>query len=176
MGHSTFTFRSAFLVWGARAVDGIVWAGAILAALSIVAILVCYLVEVFMRYALNSPTAWASDFVTFFLCGATFLIMPRITAEGGHVAISLIAGKLPPVIEAWGLRAGLLVTSVICFYVGWLAADQVSYNYVRSIATLTVVPVPKWIVMAPIVYGFTFSGVVLIMHLVRYRSGGAAGC
>ena len=170
MSRSASVSWAAPLVWTARAVDVAVWAGTVLAGLSIVAILVCYLVEVFMRYALNAPTAWASDFVTYFLCAATFLIMPRITTEGGHVAISVLAGRLPPALEIWAVRAGGLITAAICFYVGWLAVDQTMYNYERGIATLSVVPVPKWMVMAPIVFGFALSGIVLLIQLVRHKS------
>lgn len=176
MSRSASVSRVTSLVWAVRAVEGAVWAGAILSGASVVAILLCYLIEVFMRYGLNAPTAWASDFVTFFLCSATFLIMPRITSEQGHVAISVLAGRLPPMVETLGIRAGLLITGIICFYVGWLAADQTSYNYVRGIATLSVVPVPKWLIMAPIVYGFVMSGVVLLIQLVRHRPQETARC
>ncbi|NIY94866.1 MAG: TRAP transporter small permease subunit [Rhodobacteraceae bacterium] len=150
-----------------RALDLVVGLGAWAGALCVVGILASYSIEVFMRYLLNAPTAWASDFVKYFLCGAVFLAMPLLTRDGAHVSVTVFKGRLPAGIEAMAVRLGLLISAVVCLMVGWLALQQTLYNYERGIDTMSLIAIPKWIVAAPIAYGFLMSGLVLLAQLVR---------
>lgn len=150
-----------------QALDLFVWLGAWAGALCVVGILASYSIEVFMRYLLDAPTSWASDFVSYFLCGGVFLIMPQLTRDGAHVAVTVFHGKLPARVETTAVRFGLLISAAVCLFVGWLATQQVIYNFSRGIDTMSLVAIPKWIVLAPIAFGFAVSGVVLLAQLVR---------
>lgn len=157
-----------------RALNLVAGAGAWAGALCVLGILVSYAVEVFMRYLLNAPTAWASDFVKYFLCGAVFLAMPLLTREGAHVSVTVLKGKLPAPVESAAIRLGLLISAAVCLLVGWLAFRQAVYNFARGIDTMSLVAIPKWIVAAPIAYGFLLSGLVLLAQAARLDRRGAA--
>ncbi|MBW3097255.1 TRAP transporter small permease [Pseudohoeflea coraliihabitans] len=148
-----------------RVVFGIAFLGAGAGGLCVVAILACYSIEVFMRYVLNAPTSWASDYVTYFLCASVFLTMPQLTREGSHVAVTVLQSSLPAVILRLAIPIGLSISAFICFFVGWLALKQTHYNFVRGIDTMSLAAVPKWTVAAPIAYGFLLSGIVLLLKL-----------
>lgn len=146
-------------------IDRVVMAGMYAAGLCVAGILASYSTEVFMRYLLDSPTSWASDFVKYFLCGAVFLAMPQLTRDGSHVAVNVLKGRLPIVLERMAVKAGLAITAMTCFAVGWLAVAQTLYNFNRDIETMSLVAIPKWVVSAPIAYGFIISGVVVVTSL-----------
>lgn len=156
---------SAWAVGLSRVLRAIALAGAFAGGLCVLAILASYSTEVFMRYALDAPTAWASDSVKYFLCGAIFLTMPQLTIEGSHVAVTVFAEKIPATLERYAVPVGLCMSAGTCFFVGWLAFQQVQYNFVRGIDTMSLVAVPKWVVTAPIAYGFIVSGLVLSLKL-----------
>jgi C4-dicarboxylate transporter, DctQ subunit len=148
------------------AVNGIVLLGSGLGAFCVFAILVSYSIEVFMRYMLSAPTSWASDYVTYFLCGSVFLTMPHLTREGSHVAVTVLQGRLPAAAERLAVILGLAVSAATCLFVGWLALKQTHYNFVRGIDTMSLAAVPKWMIAAPIAFGFILSGVILVLELV----------
>ncbi|MGR3825653.1 MAG: TRAP transporter small permease [Salipiger marinus] len=150
-----------------RLLDIVVGLGAWAGALCVTGILVSYSIEVFMRYLLNAPTSWASDFVKYFLCGAVFLAMPQLTREGAHVSVTVFKGKLPARSEALAARLGLLISAAVCLLVGWLALEQTIYNFSRGIDTMSLIAIPKWIVAAPITFGFVVSGLVLLAQVLR---------
>ena len=147
------------------AVNGIAFLGSGLGALCVFAILVSYSIEVFLRYVLSAPTSWASDYVTYFLCGSVFLTMPLLTLEGSHVAVTVLQGRLPAAVERFAISLGLAVSAGTCLFVGWLALKQTHYNFVRGIDTMSLAAVPKWIIAAPIAFGFILSGVILLLQL-----------
>lgn len=153
-----------------NAVNGIVLLGSGLGALCVLAILGSYSIEVFMRYMLSAPTSWASDYVTYFLCGSVFLTMPHLTREGSHVAVTVLQGRLPADVERLAVSLGLAISAATCLFVGWLALKQTHYNFVRGIDTMSLAAVPKWIIAAPIAFGFIMSGIILVLQLATLIS------
>ena len=60
-------------------------------------IIVCaYCYEVASRYFFNAPTWWADEAVSYSLCIGCFTMMPYVTREKGHVAVTLIVDMLAP--------------------------------------------------------------------------------
>ena len=79
----------------AKALDFISYVAAALAAIGLALITGSYIFEVFSRYVLASPTAWASDFVGYALCAVTFLALPQVTRDKAHVAVSILVDIAP---------------------------------------------------------------------------------
>lgn len=98
-----------------RAVNslGIVFAAAICAAAVIL------LIEVFLRYVLNSPTIWAHETTTF-LCGISFLYGGLYCASrNSHIRVVLIYDQLP--------RKVRRVVNVVISFASFVAAGFFTY-------------------------------------------------
>jgi TRAP-type C4-dicarboxylate transport system permease small subunit len=137
-------------------------------------IVVIYAYEVVVRYFLLSPTLWASDFVSFLLLISVFLVMPWLTREGGHVAVTLVPDHLPPFPARLLTRAGLLIGAVVCLWAFWICLQETASVYERGTMTLTTVRIPKWTLMALIAYGLGNSGLHFLRAALRGPERGAA--
>lgn len=82
----------------------------ILSGLAIVAagLVLCY--SVLGRYILGLSSDWQDELAVFLLVGATFLSAANVQAIRGHIAISVLAGVLPPAIE----RLRLILVDLVC--------------------------------------------------------------
>jgi TRAP-type mannitol/chloroaromatic compound transport system permease small subunit len=76
-----------------RAIDGTTTWTAYLFALLVIPLIIANVIEVFMRYAMNSPTSWALDTTTMsfgalFMLGAAFTLL-----KGAHVRTDMLWEK-----------------------------------------------------------------------------------
>ena len=76
-----------------RAIDDITKWTAYLFALLVIPLIIANVIEVFMRYAMNSPTSWALD-VTTMSFGALFMLGAAFTLlKGAHVRTDMLWEK-----------------------------------------------------------------------------------
>ena len=76
-----------------RAIDGITKWSAYLSAVLVIPLIVANVIEVFMRYFMNSPTSWALD-VTTMSFGALFMLGAAYTLlKGAHVRTDMLWEK-----------------------------------------------------------------------------------
>ena len=76
-----------------RAIDGITTWSAYLFALLVIPLIIANVIEVFMRYVMNSPTSWALD-VTTMSFGALFMLGAAYTLlKGAHVRTDMLWEK-----------------------------------------------------------------------------------
>ena len=81
--------------------------------------------EVFVRYALRDPTAWAFD-VSYIMYGALFMMAGAYTlSRDGHVRGDVIYRLWPPRVQA----AVELVLYLVFFFPGILALIYAGYDY-----------------------------------------------
>ncbi|MCT4685600.1 MAG: TRAP transporter small permease [Roseicyclus sp.] len=151
--------------------DVISHTGFVLGAGAIGLIVVIYAYEVTMRYFFVAPTMWASDFVSFLLLFSVFLVMPWLTREGGHVAVTLLPDMLPERLGALVLRLGWVAGAAACLWAAWISLQENIVLFERGTATLTVVRFPKWTLTAVITYGLLNSG----LYFARLAVAGATG-
>ncbi|KXF78139.1 C4-dicarboxylate ABC transporter permease [Paramesorhizobium deserti] len=89
------------------------------------------LMEVFLRYVLNSPTIWAHE-ATVFLCGAAFVFGGLYcTSRNTHIRVALLYDAFPPRIRR---VADVLISLVSALASGFFA--YAAYHMVRR-AVLT---------------------------------------
>lgn len=157
--------RGAGLI--ARLHDAVSFAGFACGAAALALIVVIYAYEITMRYFFLAPTMWASDFVTFLLLLSVFLVMPWLTREGGHVAVTLVPDMLPEKAGRLLIRAGFLGCSGACFWSGWISLQENLVLFERGTATLSTVRIPKWTLAAFITYGLLNSGIYFLVAAVR---------
>lgn len=155
-------------IWGSmpmrrilRAQDALTWAGFILGATALGAIVAIYAFEVISRYAFGAPTMWASDFVSFLLLILVFATAPWLTRDGGHVAVTILPELLPSIRDAM-LMTGYLVAAGVCLWAGWICLGENIHLFERGTSTLTTIRIPKWILSAFITYGFVNTGLYFI--------------
>lgn len=115
----------------AGAFGRIVNAGGFVFAIAICAAACILLIEVFLRYALNSPTVWAHETTTF-LCGISFLYGGLYCASrNSHIRVVLIYDMLPPKVR----RIVNIVISFASFissgfftYAAWIMTDKALFS------------------------------------------------
>jgi len=102
--------------------------------------------EVFVRYALSAPTAWAFD-MSYILYGALFMMSGAYAlSRGAHVRGDMFYRKMPPRVQG-GLE---LVLYVLFFYPGILALMYAGWSYsmdsmrINEVSVNSPIGVPIW--------------------------------
>lgn len=114
------------------------------AAILLFVIFYVYCQEVVLRYLFNSPTSWGGEVISYAQCASTFLVMPLLTKNGGHVAITLIVERLEP--RAAGILSWFLylVSFIICALGAWISLDETLRQYIDDVQLMKVHPIPQW--------------------------------
>ena len=74
----------------------------ILSALLLAGIVGLFVMEIFMRYAMNSPTKWSNDVISFMMPAMIFLALPEVTRRNQHIAITFLVDTVEDqVAEVW---------------------------------------------------------------------------
>ena len=151
--------------------------GAALASAALLLIVAAYTYEVVSRYFFNQPTLWASDAVSFLLCLAIFLMIPEVSRNGGNVKITLLDDKLSPVVRRRLHLIVGLVSATVCFSVAGVSGLENVRQFVNDISTVSVYPLPKWVLSSAITYGFGVAGCHFLLATVQTTemSGGTQG-
>lgn len=127
------------------------------------AIVVAYCYEVVARYIFNAPTTWADEAVSYSLCIGVFLMMPYVTAKGGHVAVTMIVEMAPPKLARVMTWLTLLLGFVVCAISAWMSLDENVRQFVQDVYLMKVHSIPKWWISVFITYGFASSA----LHFLR---------
>lgn len=149
-----------------RVTDASLW----LAMAALAAIFLAYNVEVVLRYAFNSPTRWSAEFVSYFLLIATFAALPRLTREGGHVAVTVLLEKLPAPVQVRAAVGISLLGAMICCALAWIAAEETLRQISRDVRMMAAVPIPKAAVSGWMVWGLALAA--LQFARLALRGGG----
>lgn len=100
-------------------------------AAGIVAAALILLMEVFLRYVLNSPTIWAHE-TTVFLCGSAFVFGGLYcTCRNSHIRVVLIYDHLSPKAR----RIADIVISLVCALASGFFAYAAYHMVTRAVVT-----------------------------------------
>jgi TRAP-type C4-dicarboxylate transport system permease small subunit len=147
---------------------------AILASLGLISIVGSYVYEVVTRYFFNSPTAWASDYVAYALAASVFLALPKVTKDGGHVAVNILVELLPQrvarIVHTIVNTIGFLCLSLAA----WISFQENLRQYTKGIETLAIVPVPQWWISGFITFGLLLSAFYMLRHAPPSRFDAAS--
>jgi C4-dicarboxylate transporter DctQ subunit len=138
-----------------RVTDASLW----LAMAALAAIFLAYIVEVVLRYAFDSPTRWSAEFVSYFLLLATFAALPRLTRDGGHVAVTVVLERLPASVQRSAAIVIACLGALICFSLAWIAAEETLRQIDRGVRMMAAVPIPKALVSGWMVWGLGLAAV-----------------
>ena len=149
----------------AKAIDQLTHLATVLSALGLAMIVGSYVYEVVSRYIFASPTAWASDFVSYALCAIVFLALPRVTKERAHVAVTILVDIAPKPLA----NAAHVVVSALGFvclsFAAWVSLQENIRQFTRGIETLAIVPIPQWWVSGFITFGLALSACYLLLYI-----------
>ena len=149
----------------ARLHDAVTRLGFHLSKLCLGIIVVAYCYEVFARYFFGAPTWWSNEAVQYSLCIGCFLMMPHVTKEKGHVAVTVILDMFAAEktrILYWVIY---LVGFLACAAATWISLDENIRQIVKDVHLMKVKPIPKIYISAWITYGFASSAIYFLRML-----------
>ncbi len=156
----------------ARVHDGLTRIGFHLSKLCLGIIVFAYCYEVFARYFFGAPTWWSSEAVQYSLCIGCFLMMPCVTKEKGHVAVTVLLEMLDARKARTFYWFIYLVAFLACVAATWISVDENIRQIVKDVHLMKVKPIPKIYISAWITYGFA-SSALYFLRMLDPRSLGA---
>lgn len=87
------------------------------AMIAVATFVVCQMI--FVRYAINAPTSWHTEFIIYMLIGSVFIGSPYVLLTRGHVGVDLLTIYLPrgPALGVALLAA--LISLAFCLVIAW---------------------------------------------------------
>ncbi|MCW5774206.1 MAG: TRAP transporter small permease [Rhodospirillaceae bacterium] len=145
-------------------------AGALVATLIFVAMMLVVCSEVLLRYGFNSPISWVVEISEYALLWITFLGAAWVLRADGHVRVDIVLQFLSPnALRACGMITaafGALTTAVICgfgIHATWSA-------YVQGAFKPTGTDVPTWMIIIVIPLGALLLFFRFLRFFVEYYS------
>lgn len=142
---------------------------AILSALLLAGIVSLFVMEIFMRYAINAPTKWSNDFVSFIMPAMIFMALPEVTRRNQHIAITFLVDAMGAQMAArWG-RFLAFVSAGVSLCGVWIITSSALKQYSTGIMTNTVIAAPKWLLLFPIAFSLGVVALIFLMTALGAR-------
>ena len=152
-----------------RGLDFVTDAMAKLAALLLGVVVVLFWIEVGTRYLLVQPTNVSTSIPKYLVMVAIMSILPWLTREGHHVAMTFIYEHTP---KRFSRMIGVVIamlSSMVCLLSAWMGSTETYRHIVQSITTDDEVIFPMWWASIFVVYGFLGAA----LHFLRQALTGA---
>ncbi|ALV28083.1 TRAP transporter small permease [Pannonibacter sp. Q-1] len=160
-----------------RVLDGLYRAGAVLAAISLVMILVIIVAQMGARW-LGITFPGAANYAGYAMASASFLAFAHALKSGTHIRVGLLlnlAGRHVRWVEAWCLAIG----SALGWYLTWYAVKAVYWSRKLHDISQGQDQTPLWIPQSAMAAGAALLAIALTESffrvLVTGRTGIAAG-
>jgi TRAP-type C4-dicarboxylate transport system permease small subunit len=153
-----------------RLLDGLYDACAWAAAVSMVAILVVILLQVFGT-AIGVYVRGTDAYAGYAMAAASFFALAHTLKRGEHIRVGLILERAPPVLrrvmEIWSLAAASLLSALFAYFSWDMAWWSYAYNDVSSAQDRT----PLWIPQLAMAIGVTVLFIAFIDEFVAVLQG-----
>lgn len=116
-------------------------------------------IEVVARYFFNAPTNLASSLARHMVMAAVMAMLPFLSREGYHVAMSFVYEKAP---KRLSKPIGIVIAalcSLICLVSGWIAWGEFWRLFQSNETSDGMIEFPLWYVSIFMVYGFVFAAI-----------------
>ena len=143
--------------------------GAAAAAFCVVTTTCIYTAEVVARYFFSAPLNWSGDVSSYLLCACTFLALPMVTRENGHVAIGYFTERMSEAARPRYARALGIITGLVCLATTVYIAIEGAELFSQGVLTTQATRIPKWLIALLAFFGFGSAAV----HLFIPRQTGA---
>ena len=146
-----------------RAVAALCKACGAVAAICLAAacVVVCHMVLV--RYVLNQPTIWQTEFVMFAVVAATLIGSPYVLLTRGHVTVDLLPHYLPARPRRWLALAASICAWGACAVLAWTGWQFFHEAWTFGWTTESVWGPPLWIPLLTLPVGL---GVLTLQYTV----------
>jgi len=91
--------------------------------------LLCVLLQVFYRYVLNDPLTWSEELARYLFIWCAFLGWILASRHRSHLAMTFVAGRLPPRAQAGVAAAIEIATIVFAWILGTRGLRLVANNW-----------------------------------------------
>jgi TRAP-type mannitol/chloroaromatic compound transport system permease small subunit len=114
------------------AIERLVGVSGVFAAMLIVPLVLATCYEVFSRYAMNAPTAWAYE-VGYILTGSHFLLGLAYTLRQGlHIRIDIFTGSMSPRTRALIDSIAYTIVLPLLVWLAWMLMQYMLAGYARG--------------------------------------------
>ena len=144
------------------------WLMSVAARLLIGGLVLLVVADVAVRNAGLRPLAWAVNSSEFLLLYITFLAMPWLVRQKGHVFVEFLRVALPRNAKVVLARVVYLACMVLCLYLAWVAGRSLILAIERGTYEMRTFDIPKWMVFAPMVVAFALSAVEWLRYLLGH--------
>ncbi|RQW64957.1 TRAP transporter small permease [Vibrio viridaestus] len=136
-----------------------------LSGIGIVLICVLILMRVVGRW-MGIVVPSSDDFAGYLLAASSFLGLAYTFRQGGHIRVSLFTSRMSEKANILFERFILLLASVLCVFLTLKLIDMVLESKEFEEVTTGYVPVPLWIVQAPLALGMLIFTVAIIDQFI----------
>lgn len=111
------------------------------------------------RYFLGAPIPWIPDWTNYLLAISVFVTAPAVTKRGLHVSMDILPSLLPsPTLRKVATVIAMASTCAILAVISWLLLSSLVAAWTDGMTTAASFPIPRWWLLAVILYGFASSG------------------
>jgi TRAP-type C4-dicarboxylate transport system permease small subunit len=121
--------------------------------------------EVTMRYYFGLVTLWLNDVTGYLLLALTFLGGAFVMARDGHTKVDIVVEHTTPGIKRRLTAVNAVLTLAVALVLAAASGFTVVDSYRRGLTMVSVIEVPRWIVLAPIFIGSVLLVVERASHL-----------
>jgi len=148
--------------------DALEKAVSLLSSVVLISVMGIVSVDVFMRYALNSPLRWSYDSISLYALVAVFYFsVSRAYRENYHLRLDVFYNRYPARVQTLVNIFGLLVTLPLILWLAWINGEEALRAHRLGLAQSGRFAWPTWPVRAMVGTGFGLLGIRMLFDLVR---------
>lgn len=140
----------------------------LLSSVVLISVMCIVSVDVFMRYALNSPLRWSYDSISLYALVAVFYFsVSRAYRENYHLRLDVLYNRFPAGMQTLVNIFGLVITLPLILWLAWINGEEALRAYRLGLAQSGRFAWPTWPVRAIVSTGFGLLGIRMMLDLIR---------
>ena len=143
----------------------VAWALALVTKLLLALVVVLVAADVAARN-LARPLAWSVSLTEYLLIYITFLPMPALVRNKGHVCADFIRTAMPRWMQRAVEIAVYLLCLATCVYLASIATGSAVGTFRSGAYDVRTFDVPRWLIYAPMVLGLWLSALEFLRYLL----------
>ena len=150
-----------------RVYDALLYTMALIAAVTLVWLMVSVVLSVVMRNLGLQPFAWLFTSAEYGILYMTMLGAPWLVREKGHVHIELVTAALPPTLRRFVSRLVAALCVLVCIILAWYGLQLFLTNIERNNYDVRAYYYPRWLLT--VTFPIAFS--VMAIEFSRFVFG-----
>lgn len=150
--------------------DRLYYSCGVIAALSMIGILVVILIQIFSRWMLI-PFPGSSEYAGYLMATSSFMAFPYALNASSHIRVTLFT-KMMGRFRYYGECWCFLIASLISCYLAWFAWKMIYWSLKLGDISQGQDEMPLWIVQIPVALGASMLAICFIDNLVTLLMSG----